>query len=177
MRAIWRLRRTEIEAGEHAGDVSRRRLAVDVDQQAAYCRRLCRGDVLDVHAAFGGKQDQRLARGDVVQNGGVEFARDIGLLFDQQALDRVVADAHAEDFSGGIAAASAGVPASLMPPALPRLPAGTCALTTQGPILAAAIAASASEMQTMPRGTGIPAGARINDFAACSSKFMERLSA
>ena len=68
--------------------------------------------------------------------------------------------------------ASAGVLASLMPPALPRLPAGTCAFTTQGPIFAAAIAASAALMHKMPRGTGMPAGARISDFAACSSKFM-----
>ena len=59
-----------------------------------------------------------------------------------------------------------------MPPALPRLPAGTCALMTQGPIFAAAIAASAAVMQSVPRGTGMPAGVRISDFAACSSKFM-----
>src|SRR5689334_21160457 len=68
--------------------------------------------------------------------------------------------------------ASSGDPASLIPPALPRFPVGTCALITQGPILAAAIAASAAEMHSRPRGTGILAGARISDFAACSSKFM-----
>ncbi len=43
---------------------------------------------------------QRLARGDVVQHGGVEFALNLGLFLDQQALDRVVADAHAEDLPG-----------------------------------------------------------------------------
>src|SRR5262245_35454730 len=70
--------------------------------------------------------------------------------------------------------ASSGVPASLMPPALPRLPVGTCALITQGPIFAAAIAASDALMHRIARGTGIPAGVRISDFAACSSKFIAR---
>src|SRR5215467_8741428 len=70
--------------------------------------------------------------------------------------------------------ASSGVGASLMPPALPRSPVGTCALITQGPIFAAAIAASAAVIHRIPRGTGIPAGVRISDFAACSSKFIAR---
>ena len=60
----------------------------------------CRGDFLDVHAAFGGEQDQRLARGNVMQDGGIEFARNFGLLLDQHALDRIVADAHAENLAG-----------------------------------------------------------------------------
>ena len=68
--------------------------------------------------------------------------------------------------------ASSGVLASLMPPALPRLPVGTCAFTTHGPICAAAIAASFALMHSMPRGTAMPAGARISAFAACSSKFI-----
>ena len=41
-----------------------------------------------------------LARGGVVQHGGIEFAHDLGLLLDQQALDGVVADRHAEDLGG-----------------------------------------------------------------------------
>src|SRR5262245_11189680 len=68
--------------------------------------------------------------------------------------------------------ASSGPAASLIPPALPRLPVGTCAFTTQGPIFAAAIAASAALMQSVPRGTGMPAGVKTSDFAAYSSKFM-----
>ena len=66
----------------------------------------CRGDFLDVHAAFGGEQDQRLARGDVMQHGGIELARNFGLLLDQQALDRIVADAHAENLARPPASAS-----------------------------------------------------------------------
>src|SRR6187402_2466821 len=68
--------------------------------------------------------------------------------------------------------ASSGPAASLIPPALPRLPAGTCAFTTQDPMFAATIAASAALMQSLPHGTGMPAGVKTCDFAACSSKFM-----
>ena len=97
-----RLGVAEIEAGEHVGDVVRRRRAADLDQQAADRLRLFGGDLLDVHAAFGGEQDQRLARGGVVQHRGIELARDLALLLDQQALDRVVADRHAEDLAGDL---------------------------------------------------------------------------
>ena len=73
---------------------------VDLGQQAADRGRLCRGDFLDVHAPFGGEEDERLARAHIVQHGGVEFALDLGLLLDQQALDCVIPDAHAEDLPG-----------------------------------------------------------------------------
>src|SRR5215475_2035422 len=68
--------------------------------------------------------------------------------------------------------ASSDVRASLMPPAFPRLPAGTCALTTQGPIFVAAVAASAAVLQSIPRSVGMPAAFRTSDLAACSSKFI-----
>src|SRR5512132_1921800 len=67
---------------------------------------------------------------------------------------------------------SSGVAARLMPPALPRLPAGTCALITQGPSLAAAMAVSAAFVQRIPCGTGMPAARKTNDLATCSSKFI-----
>src|SRR5690348_3343888 len=73
--------------------------------------------------------------------------------------------------------ASAGVLASLMPPALPRFPVGTCAFTTHGPICAAALAASFALMHRMPRGTGMAAGASTSALAAFSSKFMGTLLA
>ena len=90
----------EIEPFEHVGNGCRRRVDVDVDQQAADRGRLCRGDLLDVHAAFGGEEDKRLACGRVMQHGGVELALNLGLFLDQQALDRVIADAHAENLPG-----------------------------------------------------------------------------
>ena len=47
--------------------------------------------------------------------------------------------------------ASSGVFASLTPPALPRPPALTCALTTQKPSFSAAARASSGVVTTMPR--------------------------
>src|SRR5919202_1290159 len=71
-----------------------------------------------------------------------------------------------------LAAASSGLSAIPMPPALPRLPVGTCAFTTQGPTSWKAAAADAGVAQSRPRGTGMPAGRSTFSLAACSSKFM-----
>ena len=68
------------------------------------------------------------------------------------------------------ALAAAASAASLMPPALPRLPVGTCALTTHGPILRAAVSASSGVRASAPSGVAMPA-ARNSGLAACSSKF------
>src|SRR5688572_28938339 len=68
-------------------------------------------------------------------------------------------------------AASLGVPARRMPPALPRLPVGTCALTTHGPSAPAASPASSGVAHSLPRRIWIPAWATTG-LAACSSKFM-----
>ena len=58
-------------------------------------------------------------------------------------------------------AASSGVAASLMPPALPRPPTSTCALTTTGPpISAAAARASSGVNATRPSETGMPKRAK-----------------
>ena len=67
--------------------------------------------------------------------------------------------------------AAAASSAALMPPALPRLPAGTWALTTTGPRDSAAAAASPGVAAVSPRGTAMPAAAS-SGFAACSSKSM-----
>src|SRR5262249_57390484 len=76
----------ELQSFEHARDVGRRRPAADVDEKAPYRRRLRRGNLLDVHAALGREQDQRLARAYIVQDGSIEFAVDTALLLDQQTL-------------------------------------------------------------------------------------------
>jgi hypothetical protein len=39
------------------------------------------------------------------------------------------------------------------------------------------MAASAPLIQSVPRGTGMPAGVKTSDFAACSSKFIQQLMA
>src|SRR5439155_5554817 len=58
--------------------------------------------------------------------------------------------------------ASSAVLASLMPPALPRPPTGTCAFTATGPSLEKAAAASEELRATIPGGIGMPREARIS---------------
>src|SRR6266851_6977060 len=60
------------------------------------------------------------------------------------------------------ARASSGVRASLMPPALPRPPTGTWALTATGPSSAHAAAASAGVRATLPGGIAMPSEARTS---------------
>src|SRR5258708_4242899 len=69
------------------------------------------------------------------------------------------------------ARASSGVWASLMPPALPRPPTGTWALTATGPISRAAWAASSGVLATFPGGMAMPKEARTS-LAWYSSSFM-----
>src|SRR2546427_2952864 len=68
------------------------------------------------------------------------------------------------------ARASSGVCASLMPPALPRPPTGTWALTATGPSSPHARAASSAVRATLPGGIGIPSEARTS-FAWYSRSF------
>src|SRR5215471_19716401 len=70
------------------------------------------------------------------------------------------------------ARASSGVRASLMPPALPRPPTGTCALTATGPSSPAAPAASSGVRATLPGGMGMPSEASTS-FAWYSSSFID----
>ena len=90
------------------------------------------GDLFDVHAALGREQQQRALGSGMVEHGRVHLARDRHLLLDQNGRNAMLADRHAEDGGSGCRA-SCGEAASLMPPALPRLPVGTCALTTHRP--------------------------------------------
>ncbi len=68
-------RRAKIESFEHAGDVGRIRPAINIEQQTSDGVGLRCGNFFDVHAAFGGEQDQRSSRHKVMQNGSVEFVR------------------------------------------------------------------------------------------------------
>src|SRR4029077_19998284 len=60
------------------------------------------------------------------------------------------------------ARASSAVCASLMPPAFPRPPTGTCAFTATGPSLAYAAAASSGVRATAPGGTAMPSHDRTS---------------
>src|SRR4030081_1820503 len=73
------------------------------------------------------------------------------------------------------ARASSGVAASLMPPALPRPPTGTCALTATGPSSAQAAAPSSGVRATLPAGIAIPS-VDSTSFAWYSRSFKSRLS-
>src|SRR5579859_2036456 len=68
-------------------------------------------------------------------------------------------------------AASSGVFASLMPPALPRPPTGTWAFTATGPISRQAAAASSGVRATFPGGMAMPKEARTS-LAWYSRSFM-----
>ena len=69
--------------------------------------------------------------GTVEREAGVVLLVDVGGVLDPDPLDEVALDVHAEDVPG-VLAHLVGVDASLMPPALPRPPTCTCALTTTG---------------------------------------------
>ncbi len=58
------------------------------------------------------------------------------------------------------AAASSGPSAIFIPPDFPRLPASTCALITEGPMLATAALTSSGVLQTTPFGINTAAGSR-----------------
>ena len=97
---------------------------------------------------------------DVVQHGGVEFARDLGLLLDQQALDRCSSPMrHAEDLSARPAAASSGVPRELDAAGLAALAGRHLRLDHAGADLArhACAASLRRRADGSPRGTGMPA--------------------
>ena len=70
------------------------------------------------------------AVGAVEQEGEVVLLLDAARRRDQHPVDREALDLHAEDLPTRARSASSGVLASLTPPALPRPPALTCALTT-----------------------------------------------
>src|SRR5579864_5577772 len=71
--------------------------------------------------------------------------------------------------------ASSGVLARMMPPALPRPPTGTWALTATGPSAEQAAAASSGVRATLPGGIAMPSEAR-SSLAWYSRSFKSRLS-
>src|SRR5579864_1704595 len=71
--------------------------------------------------------------------------------------------------------ASSGVLARMMPPALPRPPTGTWALTATGPRAEHAAAASSGVRATLPGGIAMPSEAR-SSLAWYSRSFKSRLS-
>ena len=113
------------------------------------------GELLDLHAALDAAQRQVRAVGPVEEHREVELLGDLRTARDHDALDHVALDVEAEDRLGRLGAA--GVFATLTPPALPRPPTLTCALTTvTPPSFSAAARTSSGVSATMPGRTGTP---------------------
>ena len=139
---------------------ARRRVDLDADDLLGRLR----GDFLDVHAARG-RGDERDAAGVAIeQQAQVQLALDLraGLdvdLVDRQAVaDRLLGLEALAEHGLAAAATSAVDLTTLTPPALPRPPACTWALTTQTgpPSRLAASTASSGVEATKPVGTGMP---------------------
>ena len=102
------------------------------------------GDLLDLHAAGDAGDAQEGAVGPVEQVGEVVLLGDVGGLGEHHLVDGVALDVHAEDVGRRGPRASSAPSASLTPPALPRPPTFTCALTTTRPPSRSAIARASS---------------------------------
>ena len=103
---------------------------VDVDR--AIASGAVTGDLLDLDAALRRQHPEVLLRGPVERERRVVLLGDVARLLDPDDVDDVALDVHAEDVARVACAPRASSAASLMPPALPRPPTCTWALTTTG---------------------------------------------
>jgi hypothetical protein len=121
------------------------------------------GDLLDIHAARGRCDDRDTLGVAVDQQAKVQLTRDARAAFDVDAVDRQPSGplwcvTRRLPSMPAAASTSSSERASFTPPALPRPPACTCALTTHSepPSASAAAFASCALRATRPSGTGIP---------------------
>jgi hypothetical protein len=127
----------------------------------------CAGDLLDVHPALRADHQHIALQRAVNRDADVVFAGDFDGFLDQHLLGDQPCGFWGETsrlprMLSAAWAASSGVLASLMPPALPRPPISTCALTTTGvPSRSATAFASAGVRTTSPCGVGTPNSRRI----------------
>ena len=118
------------------------------------------GQLLDLHAALGRAHRQERAVAPVEQEREVVLLGDVAGLGDQHPVHGVALDVHPED-GRGLLLRLLGRVASFTPPALPRPPVLTCALTTTVPPSSAAAAAASSGVSTVrPGSTGTPCAAK-----------------
>ena len=118
------------------------------------------GEGLDVHASLARAHGQVLALSTVQEDGEVVLGVEVDAIGDEDGAHRVALDVHAQDVAGA-GSASSTVRASLTPPALPRPPVLTWALTTTSSLPAsrrdcAALRASSGVVATAPSSTGTP---------------------
>ena len=103
-----------------------------VDVMADQLLRRLLGDLFDVDAALDAEHHQRLLGRAVEQHRGVVLGGDVRGVLDPQRAHGVSMDVHPEDVAARARAPRPRSAASLTPPALPRPPIRTCALTTTG---------------------------------------------
>ena len=116
-------------------------------------------NLFDIHAALGREQQQRaLAAGSL--STAAYISRAIGTCASTSTVSTRCSPMVMPRMLAAAAWASSAVAASLMPPALPRLPVGTCALTTHGPIRAPPLPASSGVRASRPFGVAMPAAAQ-----------------
>ena len=89
-------------------------------------------DLLDLDSALRREHEQRLLDASIEGQREVVLLRDVRRRLDPEPAHDVALDVQPEDVFA-CSSASCGVVASLTPPALPRPPVSTCALTTTGP--------------------------------------------
>ena len=87
----------QIEAVQGSGSPFGGQAFRDVHDDPAHRFGVGRGHFLDLHAAHGREQHDRPAARRVAQHRGIEFGGDRNLFLDQQALDPMIADGHAEN--------------------------------------------------------------------------------
>ena len=131
-----------------------------VDVQADERVGLRRRDLLDLDAALGREHEQRLLLAAVEGDREVVLALAMSDARSIQSLRTTWPRMSSPRISRAFSSASSGVAASLIPPALPRPPVSTCALTTTGPPSSSAAArASSGERREPPLGDGDPVAA------------------
>ena len=114
------------------------------------------GDLLDLDAALRREHEQRLLGATVERQREVVLLRDVGRLLDPELATTWPLMSSPMMFLA-CSSASCGSAASLTPPALPRPPVSTWALTTTGPpSTSAACRASPGVVARRPSQTGIP---------------------
>jgi hypothetical protein len=102
-----------------------------IDVQPGDRGRVALGDLLDVHPALRREHHQRLLGRAVEDDRRVVLGGDVRGGLDPHLVHGEAADVHAEDRLRVLLGLVRSL-ATLMPPALPRPPICTCALTTQG---------------------------------------------
>ncbi len=147
-----------IDEQSQAERLVRQEAEAGIDRQAADLLGGLGRDFLDVDAAGRAHHEDRPLGVPVHDQTDIGLGGDLGRRHHEDLVDHQALDASCRGSSRRAALASAGVLASLTPPALPRPPAWTWALTTTVPPMRRAMASASDGVEaTSPSGMGMPA--------------------